>query len=181
MFEATGDRPRWCPIYDLLVTVEPGQVLTYEELSETAGKDIRQCRHRLYAAQKALERNDKRTLECVPRKGYRVVFAGEHERLAGQHRRRARKQIGRARRRVSSADRTQLAQDQRERLDVMASTLAWHENLLSRNAARIEEVDEARKETQRENKADVAALSARVEQLAARLDHSGTSTSCDAG
>ena len=169
MFEPHGERALWQEIYDLLVIMEPGDLLTYEEMSEVTDRDIRRNRSALYSAQKHLELDGHRTLVCVPGKGYRVAYAGEHEHLATGHQRRARRQVVKARRRVTSANRGELSQIQRERMDVMESTLTRHEQLLRRNAARIDAVDQARKQTDQRTKADIAALSARLDRLARKL------------
>lgn len=171
MFDTKHDTPEWKTLLECLVKLEPDGVIGYEELSELLDRPFSDDRTPLYRAQTHLERDHHRTLECIRNTGYRVVAASEHERLAGKHQRRARRQVRKARNRATSANRSELSQAQRERLDVITATLEKHETMLRRNSTRIETVDERRKESDRRVQSDMAALSARVDDLAQQLEH----------
>lgn len=176
MFEPVGDQPQWCAIYNVFTSVDIDELVTYDELSEAAGFDVQQRRSALYTAQRHLEEDCHRTLACVPGKGYRVAQAREHERLATNHQRRARRQVVKARRRVSSANRADLDQVQRDRLDLMASHLDRHEQMLRTHSRRIDTMDEARKQQHRRSQADIAALNARLEMVERQLGHAREAT-----
>ena len=114
-------------VYDLAVTVEPGSLLSYDQLAEVLEiDDLSAIRGAVYGANKKLRREAHRSLGIVPRQGYRVLHANEHTSQARQHQSRARRQVGRSLEIVKATDVSQLTANERalhDSMGVLASAL----------------------------------------------------------
>lgn len=183
-FEPRGERAEWRIVYDRLKTLAIDQVISYETLSELLGRPFRDDRAPLYRAMRELETQDKRTLENVRCRGYRVVHPTEHEKLATAHVRKSHRQLTKAKGRVDSADRTGLDQETRRRLDAKSVNLGAVHQMVLRLNRKVSEHDEELakirsrvKTDRRENQEDLAALSERVDAVAALLERHGITAS----
>lgn len=172
MFEPKADVAQWRLVYDTVRTLSIGDTIPYERLSEVLARDFTADRGPIYRAITELEREDKRTLDVVPRVGYRVVDAPEHERLARRHHRRSRRQLGKAHSKLASADRARLNPEQRAKFDALELTVSRHEDMIRRLDGRVEKHDAAIKDNRRTTKE----LEARVDELAERLARAGIET-----
>jgi hypothetical protein len=142
LFTASGDAPKWQPVYDAARAAEPGELLSYELLARLIGVDVRTTnRYPIDAAKRHLERDSHRTLVAVVNEGYRVSEAREHAGLARWHQRKSRRQITKALSKASSADRTKLAIDQLHQLDALELHLMRQAEFLRRTAARVDAVE----------------------------------------
>lgn len=71
--------PKWMSVYELLITLNVGDVVTHEQLMELAGKHYQPP---FYRAAREFLHVDHRAMESVRGVGYRVVQAAEQARLA---------------------------------------------------------------------------------------------------
>jgi len=123
-FEAAGDRARWKVIYDQLVKLPPGGILTYAEIGALLSLDPDTDRHKIQmamrrAAQEHL-RVDLRSITSVPNTGYQVVETERKLAIARQHQGKAVRSVRRGRDHVVNADLAGLDQDTRAVFEAMA-------------------------------------------------------------
>ena len=106
-------------IVDLAVGGSHGTVLTFSEMGDASGYDVRRRRDIVNAAKSELMTHHRRTLVSVRNVGYRVAHPGEHATIATSHLTRSRRQTGRALVTIDSADQELLSQQDRQRNDAM--------------------------------------------------------------
>lgn len=143
-FQPTRDdgRAQWTAIYeDVLVGAALGETVLDAALSELLGRDW--CREGsktqpMTRAAIELERSHQRTVQRVPKIGYRIVEGGPHVML-GQH------QVDRGRRRLhrsvqlfATVNRTVLNHEQARRLDALQMIAERQESELRRLEAKVE-------------------------------------------
>jgi hypothetical protein len=173
IFRPKGDQPEWRLVYGEFRKHGPGDVVTYERLSEILGRDFLVNRSPLQRAIKELENADHRTLVCERGTGYRVAAATEHEELAHAHRHRSRRQLGKAVAKARSANRAELSSDQVRRLDDLQSHLSQHAGMLARLAARDKRRAEEIRNLRRNTTSEIAGLASQVDRLADALRRHG--------
>lgn len=181
-FTVKGAKPEWELIYDRLRQANVGEVVTYTELSGILGRDFHTARNPFYKALQLLEGQNLRSMACVPKVGYRVVEASEHEQLArGQHRK-SRRALRRSLSKLSSADRSRLAPADRERYDRLEMNVSRQADALRRLESRVSRVElavtEARQETREQSEAMTTQFSKLLDALRRQGidvpdDHSG--------
>lgn len=104
-FQPKGEKPEWLMIYDrFLADASIDDVITYADLDELLGRDIRKNRTPLYRARQEMGEQHKRWLESVPNIGYRVLDPQDHVRVSAVHKRKSRRQLGMAVRVLESTD-----------------------------------------------------------------------------
>jgi hypothetical protein len=172
-FEPEDDQPRWAAVYNRIRDLSPGDIATYDELSEWAGVDVsKNNRSSVYQAIKVLQREDHRTMECVPGQGYAVVPASAHADLAKKHNRRAGRQLNKAIGKVQSADRNYLTPAEAKRMDEMETAYAQQRGMILRLEKRVDKtevaIQEAR-ERDRQAKGSIAQLSQEKDALATEV------------
>lgn len=140
-FEPVGTRPRWMDVLDVLTPLKVNDIVTYEQLSQAVGFDIRPNRGDFYKAVEVLQRDHQRTVDVVRGRGYRVVAANEHGRLAKRHHRKSRRQLEKAVAKAASANRSELSTEERTRLDGMEMTLRAHSDVIRRLEQRAERTE----------------------------------------
>lgn len=153
LFEPVGEEARWKPVYEHLVTLEIGDVVTYDVLSDLMDVDARVYREPYYRAVRELERENKRTLVNVINVGYRVIDAPQHADVARLHEKRSRRQIRKARAKLQSADQSRLDAETRARFVAHELRLGQLEQQMGAKA----------------EKKDLAALKARQEKTEAEI------------
>lgn len=121
-FEPKGDVAEWRTVYDHLRKLEPGAIISTEDLEELLGRPLGQNRGPIYRATRELEENDSRTIATVRGTGYRIAEASENLGLALSHSSRARQQLRRGLRRAESADRRALTPSVAARLEAFEAT-----------------------------------------------------------
>jgi hypothetical protein len=170
-FEPKGDVARWVLIYEGLRDLDPDTVVTYEELSEWAGINIRLDRSPVRRAEKELLDKHQRALTNEREVGYRVMHASEHGGAARYQTKKANRRIRTAIDLLTKADRNELTPQQGQVYDAQAGALQAVSDItrrLSRRQDRLEEgLKAARKETQavrRETKETTAELADKVEK-----------------
>ena len=173
IFRPKGDQPEWRLIYDEFRKHGPGDVVTYQRLTDILGRGFLANRSPLQRAVKELETADHRTLVCERGTGYRVAAATEHEELAHAHRQRSRRQLGKAVSKARSANRAELSPDQVRRLDDLEGHLSQHAGMLARLAARDKRRAEEIRNLRRNTTSEIAGISSQVDQLADALRRHG--------
>jgi hypothetical protein len=172
-----GEVAEWRMLYDEFRKHDPGQVVTYQRLSEVLGRDFRASgRAALKRTIRELETADHRTLVCARGEGYRIAAAAEHESLARVHSERSRRQLGRAAAKARSANRAELTADQIRRLDDLELHFSEHAGMLARLSNRDRQRAAELKELRRDTSADLAAIEDRVTCLTEMLTRHGFDT-----
>jgi uncharacterized coiled-coil protein SlyX len=165
VFETKGDRPKWAPIYDLLKTKNPGDIVTYDELSTAAGFDILTDRSPFYSAKKRLLENDKRSMVNVPGEGYRVALASEHKAEAQRHQKRGKRQFRKAKNQVRYVRQNELTPEERRSFDEYGNRLAKLEAASINHEGRLRSLENAQTKTSFQ----VSKHDRELTQLAAKL------------
>lgn len=174
MFETKADRPQWAIIYDRLASMQIGETIKYDELTGLLpDATIETIRGAFYTAVRHIEDDMQRTFDNVRTVGYRMVDAPEHERLARSQHKKAKRRLKSAFRKARSADRSRLDPDQRRRLDAIEDHLGRQQDMIRRLDARVTAVETEVKSTKRQQKQDAAAVSERLDKLAALLERHG--------
>lgn len=176
IFRPRGERAEWRMLYDEFRKHSPGQVITYQQLSQVLGRDIRASRAPVQRAMKELENADHRTLICERGTGYRIAAATEHEHLARVHSRRSRRQLGKAVAKARSADRGELTPEQARRLDDLQAHLSEHAGMLARLDKRDQQREAELKALRRDTSTDIAAIDDKVTRLTELLNRHGIDT-----
>lgn len=138
-----GHTPQWRVVYDLAVKRNPGDLITYPELTEALGYDPRVGpRGPIHtASEKMLETHD-RALVSVRGQGYRVALATEHYGLAKGKQRQARRRITQGIALAVHVDVSQLDQKQRAALDGLSQVLMAQNAMLSRHSRQISTIEQ---------------------------------------
>lgn len=183
-FKPIGDQARWQTVYALLVRTKTGDVLTYEAIAEALELDSKRDRHAIQMAMrraaKEHEEADKRAIESVANKGYRVVEAPEHLRLARGHHRRASKALVRGQSKVVHVDLGALDPETRRAFEVVASAFAAQIEFNKRFDVRqqrlekaFEDITERTDKTEARTEQEIAELKARLARLEGGQDLAG--------
>lgn len=177
-FTPKGAVAQWRTVYEHLITLSVGDVITHEQLAglipEAAESSIRQA---FYRAVKELEDENSRTFASVRGVGYRMAEAREHEGLAQNHHRRSRRQLGRARRKLISADRSRLTADEKSRFTALEVHVSQQQAMLRRLSAK----QQAMQTVQVQTNADVVEVKEQVSKLAALLERHGITSDTKVG
>lgn len=146
MKQATRDTepPLWQRIYDHATPLTPGDIITYLQLTDILGYDPSQpgkSRSPIHTASRRMLIDLDRTLVAVPKIGYRVAYAHEHETIARTGQRAARRKVSRALDVITHVDITALATEQRRSADALVQVLSMQAAMLARHDARIGTVE----------------------------------------
>jgi hypothetical protein len=143
-FEPKNAIPQWEAVFNLAEPRKAGDIISYGELSEVLGYDVTlpgATRSPIYKASERLLSLKNRTLRVVPRTGYRIAEAKEHEGLARGRQRRARRQITKGVALAKFVDWGALTKEQQVSLDKLGMVLAAQNAMLRRHDARIGDVE----------------------------------------
>lgn len=168
-FQPKGDVAEWQLVYDYIVNLKIGQVVTYDELTNVLGRDFLPARGPFHKANKHLLATKKRGLLNVKNVGYRVVKAVEHEGAARSQHRFANRRLRRARDWIENTDRNELPAEVRARFDGLEAHLARQIDFTRRLDGRLAKVEKATAK-----QAEVAADSnEKLSKLIAALERHG--------
>jgi uncharacterized coiled-coil protein SlyX len=177
LFTPKGAVAQWRTVYEHLVTLSVGDVVTHDRLvsllPEAAESSVKPA---FYRAVKELEDENSRTFASVRGIGYRMAEAREHESLAQGHHRRSRRQLGKAKRKLVSADRSRLTADEKTRFTALEVHVSQQQDMLRRLSAK----QTAMQQIQVKTSGDVAAISEQVSNLTALLERHGITTDAKA-
>lgn len=167
---------RWRVVLDHLTGLHPGEVLTYDELTERLGvADRHALQSVVRRAAREFQRTGKHALVAVPNVGYRVVHPDEHVDLARHHQAKSTRSLVRARSAVVHVDYNGLSPETRALAEATARALAMQIDFNRRIDVRqgriedavraIQEGDRRRDEQQQRTDAQVKELLERLERL----------------
>lgn len=150
----------WRPLYQSLRALEYGTALTYDQLNELAGCDVRESRGRLLRADKELKAKDQRTLVNDRGVGYHVALPSEHLPQAQKRQQRANRQLRKGLTTTRAAARGRLTQQERTDLENYEMRLSRLEQVTRKNTRDIQQ-------SRIEFKGANAALQEQIDQLKA--------------
>jgi len=169
-FQARGERAQWKILYDELVRMVFGEIITDDEIAtllpDAAPGSVAGAMAR---AIKEIETNNSRSLERVRRVGYRMIEPTEHEPAARRIQGRAVKIVTRAHRKARSADRSRLDPDERRRVDALELNLLAQAEMLRRLQNKQEKTDARLARTEKDN----SAINDRLDELESLLRRHG--------
>lgn len=168
-FEPKGEVARWVPIYNRLKDMDIGEEITYEELSELAGVNVRHDRSPFTRAEKELLEKNQRATTNVRDSGYRIAHPSENSALAKEKARKAGRQLTMAKTLLDNTDRNHLTPAQQRFNENMAAAIAGTQDMVRRISRRQDRQEEALKTVRRETKEATAELSERLARLEKRL------------
>lgn len=175
-FAPIGEQARWRIVYDRLKTAAVGDVVTYDELGDALGLNPETDRHAIQMAVRraAIEyqKVDKRALDAVPNKGYRVVEAKEHVVLARRHQAKSVRSLARGYSVATNVDLSQVDEHTRRALETIAIAFAAQLDFNRRmdvRQRRLEQVIAAQTARAQRTEEELAALRADLEELKRRL------------
>lgn len=168
-FQPKGDVAEWQLIYDQLVTMRVGQVVSYNDLTDILGRDFLPARGPFHKANRKLLETRKRGLLNVKNVGYRVVTAAEHEMAARSQHRFANRRLRRARDWIENTDRNELPEEIRQRFDQLEAHIGRQIDFTRRLDGRLAKVEKA---TQRQAEASADA-GEKLAKLIAALERHG--------
>jgi hypothetical protein len=173
-FEPKGEVARWVPVYERLKNMAIGEIITYEELSELAGVNIRRDRSPFVRAAEELLSKNQRLMKNLLDEGYAVAHPSEQSEVARNQTRKANRRLKTAIKILSNTDNNHLTPQQRRHSEAYLDALSAQSDMmrrLSRRQDRLEKgLKDARQETRamrRETKETTAELAERLERLEA--------------
>jgi hypothetical protein len=174
-FEPIGDRARWRILYDMLQLVPTNGILTYDRMAEALDLHPESDRHIIQMAMRRAAREhevvDKRAVDVVPNKGYRVVTAPEHMGLARRQQRRSSRALKAGHSKVVNVDLSNLDPEARKAFEVVARAFAAQMDFNRRidiRQRRLEEALSTIDERHVRSEEEIAELRRRLEQLEQR-------------
>jgi len=176
-FDPVGDRARWRVIYDMLVKVPTGGILTYEAMGKELGLDPDSDRHTIQMAVRRAAREhevcDSRALDSVPNTGYKVVHAPEHLDLARRHQRKAGRSLERGRSKVEHVDLADLDDATQHAFRIVAQAFALQADFNRRldiRQKKLERQVQSAMSVQQHTADELTELRARLERLESERD-----------
>lgn len=176
-FDPIGDVSRWKLAYEALRPAATNTVVTYDELGEVLGLHPVRDRHAIQMAMRRagreLEVVDKRAIDAVPNKGYRIVPAPENLDLARRHQKKAGRSLARGHSKAVNVDMSGIEDPEvRKALELTATAFALQMDFNRRFAVRqsqlekaVHEITEAQSQDRERSAEEVAKLRERVERL----------------
>lgn len=155
-FKSSGARARWREIYDHAAELKPGDIITYDTLTELLGYNpAKQGASRTPIARAGQELLTKRSrmLIAVRGVGYKIAHASEHEVKARGYQKSARRRMRSAVATTTHVDRNELSIAQRKSIDAFTDALVFQASVLDRHETQI--ADLRRTVTQVDDKYDV--------------------------
>lgn len=146
---ADGEKPRWSYCYDLVISREPGDAITYEEVMELLGCTREQALQAMWEAQRHLERDKRRTVGNRRKFGW-IVLDGRGMLTEVKRRTvKAARQVTRAVRVHNATPRAELSQMERAELDFHGRNLLASQALYNRRPPEMMELMRASEERKR--------------------------------
>lgn len=121
---ADGETPRWRKLYDLVISKQLNEEITYREAVDLLDCDLRAAQVAMRETTKRLEQDGQQSIRTVPNFGWVVMRAAEHLNESERHLRKTRNSARRAHRKITAIDgrRSELSQFERERADRLKLT-----------------------------------------------------------
>jgi len=177
-FQPVGEQARWKTAYELIATTPMDGIVTYADLGDALGLDpdtdrnvIQQAVHR---AAKEHEERDKRAIDVIPGKGYRIVEPAEHLTLARRHQRKAGRSLVRGHSKAVNVDLNGVEPEVRRALEVVAQAFSMQMDFNRRfdvRQARLEQAVRDITDTQAMDRKRTAEEVAELKERLARLEN----------
>lgn len=175
-FEPIGTRARWRTVYDLLAVMPVNGVITYGELGDALGlhpdRERNVIQQAVRRAAKEHEELDKRALDVIPGKGYRVVEPPEHLGLARRYQKRSSRALARGHSKAVNVDLNGVEPQVRQALEMLGHAFVLQIDFNKRfegKQARLEEtvreIADSQAEDRKRTAEEVAELRARLARL----------------
>ena len=172
-FEPKGEVAEWQLVYDHIVTLDVGDVVTYEQLDDILGRDFRQARGPFHKANRELLTEQRRGMLNVKNTGYRVVPAEEHEHAARDQHRYAKRRLRKSKHWLANTNRDELAPEVAERFDRIEQSLDRQIDFTKRLDKRVQRVEKALEDSRSEQHETAAETASRLDKLASALKRHG--------
>lgn len=173
---ADGQQARWKPLYELLKLVNTGDVLSYDEMGKALELDPLvdrgAIRVAMYRAAKELEEVDKRAVEVVANKGYRVVEPKQQLVLAKKQHTRSTKALARGHSKAVNVDLSNVDPEIRRAFEMVAGVMAMQMDFSRRAEKKLlnhDQVIEALVQKSDRSEAERDEMAARLKRLEERL------------
>lgn len=175
-FEPAGERARWKYLYELLCCTNDGDVVTYQEMADALEMDPEADRQAIrgawYRAAKEHEEVDKRAVEVVPNRGYRIVAPKEHLELARKQQKRSSRALVKGQSKVVNVDLSKVDGQTRRAFEVVAQMMAAQMDFSRRAEKKLadhEELIGTLVEAKERTDAERDEIKERLERLEAKL------------
>lgn len=172
-FEPKGDVAEWQLVYDHIATLDVGDVVTYEKLSELLDREFKTARGPFHKANKELLAEHKRGLLNVKNVGYRVVSAIEHESAARDQHKYAKRRLRASKHWLTNTDRGELPPEVAERFDRIEQSMDRQIDFTRRLDKRVQRVEKALEASRSETADQAQETSDRLEKLTEALKRHG--------
>lgn len=179
-FEPVGKQARWRTVYGLLSAAPMNGLVTYDQLGDALELDpererglIQQATHR---AAREHEKLDKRAIDVIPGKGYRIVEPAEHLDLARRHQRKSSRALARGHSKAVNVDLNGLEPQVRAALEVVGHAFRLQMDFNRRLDVRqskleqtVREIADGQRDDRKRTDEEVAELRERLARLEAGL------------
>lgn len=171
-FQPKGERPEWQLVYDELRKLDVGDEITYRELSAVLERPFGKNRGPLYRAAQELLHADRRALETVRGRGYRVAAAETHGRLARRQVKFSRRRLRKGRELVEFVRSEELPAHVARLYEMQAVNFSWADQALRQAVKARTEVAAVRTDVSK-MEAETEANRRRIEALEESLRRLG--------
>lgn len=137
MFQPKGEKPLWQLVYEYIEELPVDTVITLGDLSKVIDGDIEKNRGAVYKAMRTLAKNEKRYLESVRGRGYKVIEGPKQLDIAESRHERADRQLKMANFEALNINTKVMSLEERSR---WSQFMAWNGQalaVLSHNAQEI--------------------------------------------
>lgn len=177
-FVPEGEFAQWELIYRFLLRLNPdvGDVVSFEQIKEACGFDLRRNRNAFYKAAKQWCEEYHRAFVPVHKVGYRVAHATEHEILARKQHRKSRRSLGKGLAHIRNTDLDQLSPADRDRFVRIEFEMSRQAEVIRRIDLRTDRMQRALEEgrqAQQEDRRTQQALNEKLDRMAAALRRAG--------
>ena len=176
-FQPAGEQARWKTIYEILKATPIDGVVTYNKLGKALDLDPIKERHLIQQAMQRAAREyegvDKRAIDAVRGKGYRVVEPREHLDLARRHQRKSSRALVRGHSKAVNVDLNGVEPQVRAALETVGRAFALQMDFNRRfdvRQARLEEAVRAIADSQHDDRKRTAEEVAELRERLARLE-----------
>lgn len=179
-FEPIGKQARWRTVYEIIAAKPMNGMVAYDELGDALGLDplderglIQQAVHR---AAREHEKLDKRAIDVIPGKGYRVVEPAEHLDLARRHQRKSSRSLARGHSKAVNVDLNGLEPQVRAALEVVGHAFRLQMDFNRRLDVRqskleetVRDIADSQRHDRKRTDEEVAELRERLARLESQL------------
>ena len=145
MFESRQQRAEWEMIYEKF-NWEPGNLITFYELSEILGRNFLNCRTPIYRVKKEITANHGLVLKSERMVGYSVINPEENREMAIYHGKKGKRQINKANFIIRNTDLNKLSSEGRILMEILDNNISRLSHQMAflgrRQTAAVQRVDQ---------------------------------------